>query len=165
MPRSFARFHPSTSAIYSADDLGHRRYDVSTAPVAFERDLRDFRCPGMLWFSEDESLVFNRCGDVLQVSDNPDLDLVRLGDLTEFGLTWVTESLEAGRIATVSGQLIEYHDGATFARQEVATIPDVLLGGEFHESTGRFGAYSADGSQLFVIVDAGVSYALLGLDP
>jgi hypothetical protein len=166
-PKSAARLHPSTEAIYSPSRIfGPRRYDVSGVPVTLVRWVDDPTCDA-LWFTEDGAAIVTGCGAVLHSSDDAELDMIQRAQLINIGsFRWVSDSLAAGRIAVLwQASAINFYDRDTLASAGSSPIPDTLYEGQFHQGFGRFLAYRSDRSELYAIADADVAHALFILAP
>lgn len=180
-----ARLHPSGQIVYagsthvSPTDL--IRYDPSGATIAYTRDSPyhgDYAMGGGLWFTEDGSAIIMRSGNIFRSSNDPTLDMTYIGSLGEGDYGWVTHSQSANRFAAVRTEYdawfnpkesyLRVYDGQ-YTLLRATLLPDTPYNGMMYRSFGRFVAFSANLSKLYVIARAGTNTsnpnALYTFDP
>jgi chitinase len=169
--RSTGRLHPSGTFGYlisnyvSPDDL--ERFDATTSPVEVGPDSPyhgDYPMGAPIWFTEDGGSIITASGDVFVSSNDPALDMRYSGTLGLGTYDWAAHSSAAGKIATLRTEynnvfdpidwlLRIYTDNQlTLVRSE--SLPDTPYNSVFYRSAGRFVAFSADSTKLFVIARA-----------
>jgi chitinase len=172
------RLHPSGDRLYGAsrnispDDI--IRIDISGGIASNAQDSQyhgDYYMCGDLWLSRDGGRIFTACGNVFRSSVDAASDMTYNGSLAGTTLlSWVDHSLETGKVAAVGGmdfagredRMVRIYDDEFLALDREVRLPTTTGGGVGRISwAGRYAFYSADGSRLFVVVQASPDSALL----
>jgi len=174
-----ARLHPTQNAIYGADNglspSDIEKYDVSTGTAQYLYDSPyhgDYAMCGNLWISEDGLRIFTRCGSVFRSANDPQTDMTYNGALENLNhVQNLASSVETSEVAAIPGVAYNTQKDADTVVQlfnyEFLTTKTSLRLPQFETSSGaanshgRFIFYSADGSRLFVVVQADAAAGLL----
>lgn len=171
---TLGELHPNGTAIYGADNglspSDIEKYDVTSGTAHYVRDSPyhgDYGMCGDLWISEDGLRIFTRCGNVFRASNDPGEDMTYNGKLP--GVGWVvslSHSSETDKVAVIRQDQpyfgmdplrdteLEIFDYDFLTPDGTVSLPHFPAGSMTYPSHGRFVFFSADGSQLFAIVEA-----------
>lgn len=170
---SDARLHPSGSAVYTAStsvsptDIA--RWEVEADVLTQQRDSPyhgNYDMGGGVWFKSDGTSLITRAGTVFRASTDSVLDMTYLGTLGNSTYNWVAHSAAAARFAALRVEFnawyspIAYHfqlhdEQYSMVRDEV--LPDTPHNGSVYLSAGRFVAFNAASTQIYVIARAGTA--------
>ena len=184
--RTYARLHPSTAIAYGAttgiSPADIERYDVASTPVQVGSDSPyhgTYAMGAPLWFTEDGGSIITGSGNIFYSSSNPMLDMTYQGTLGLGTYNWVAHSPAAGKVAALRTEydawykpyqfLLRVYTDQQFTLLRSVMIPDTPYNNVFYRSAGRFAAFSADATKIYVIVRAddapGVVHALYTFEP
>jgi hypothetical protein len=181
-----ARLHPSNMIAYGATtnispgDI--YRYDVASSPVVVVGDSPyhgQYEMGGGVWFTQDGASIITRSGNIFNSSSNPMLDMTYAGTLGLGDYNWVTHAPAAGKLAALRTEydawfnpsqfLLRIYNDTQFTLLRTIMLPDTPYNSMTYPSAGRFVAFSADSSKLYVIARAGgapgIVHALYTFDP
>ena len=188
-PEGSARLHPSGTAIYSAQASGSPadfdRWTITPTTVEHSRNgpyHGQYEHGYDLWLTENGDAIIAQSGNVFHVSTNPDLDMTFRATLehTLGGIQGAAHAEAAGLIAVldtdwdamfnnVLGYTLRLYDDTSLAHVDGIALPDTPVGSFTYASAGRFVAWRADGSMVYVITrsatGSGDVYALVPITP
>jgi hypothetical protein len=168
------RLHPSGDRLYAAGGAGLAAYDIRSGPPSFLREAAYEVKYGVcfdMWMSDDALHIFTRCGTILRTSEAPEVDMTYAGSLT--GVLYIRHldhSSTTDKVAvipdvewTVDGddvsenktlRLYDVVDDAYVNFDRSVELTRFLVAGTAYQAYGRFAFLSADGTKVFVIVQA-----------
>ena len=173
-----ARLHPTTSAIYGADNglspSDIEKYDISTgtATVLYDSPYHgDHAMCGDLWLSRDGLRIYTRCGNTFRADTNQSQDMTYAGSLPSLSrIQSLDHTLTSNLVASIPGNTYN----TTNADQEVrffghqflsyvSTTPleKVSLGGTDWASHGRYVFFRSDGTAVYVVAQVDPSAGML----
>jgi hypothetical protein len=134
---------------------------------------------GPLWFTQDGSSIITASGNIFYSSADAMFDMTYRGTLGQGGYTWVVHSAAAGKIAGLHtvynavfnpiGYYLQLYEDQQFSFLASSQLPDTPYNNTTYLSEGRFVAFSADSSKLYVIAKSGpapgVVHSLYTFDP
>lgn len=178
---SKGRLHPSGDYLYLADNglspSDIEKFDIRTLPATSLYDSPyhgDYGMCGDLWFKEDGSIIYTRCGNTFRSSTTQSQDMLYNGRLelsTSQYYGMLIQSLSQSD-ATREIVLLEQdsyncadfnsaqsncyshfnlYESDHLQRQAVYTLPPVDVGGRKYSQRGAFVFHSADGLHRYLI--------------
>jgi hypothetical protein len=114
------------------------------------------------WYAEDGSRLFGSTGRVFDLQNPQAASFAQLGDLeTPPRARSLAHSVASGRIAiaprgNVQDQeaYVRLYDATSYEALGERTLPTFMTGGNSVPTSGRFVFFSADGAELYVLVEA-----------
>ncbi len=173
------KLHPAGDAIYTADnDLSPsdiQKHDISGGTAAYLYDSPyhgDFAMCGDLWISQDGLRIFTRCGNVFRSSPLQEDDMTYNGSLAGLSvIRHLDHATEPGKVAAIpdvgflddpdADTTVRIYDDVFLAFERSIELPSFLLGEAAYVGHGRNVFISADGTELFVVVQADGAPGLL----
>lgn len=181
-----ARLHPGGLIVYGADTAVSpadiERYNVGGVTVQVVGDSPyhgDYEMGGPLWFTEDGGLIITASGNLFYSSSNAQIDMTYAGTIGLGSHPAIVHSAIADTIAAVrieynnvfnpTAYLLRLYDDQQFTLIRSEQIPDTPYNGTTYLSAGRFIAFNASGTKIYVIARAGaapgVVHALYTVNP
>lgn len=189
-PQVFAyyspRLHPSGTKLYVADatlsPADIERWDVSGSAASYVNDSPyhgEYPMGGDLWFTQDGNSIITRLGHVFYASNNPAIDMTHRGSIGLADHNWVTHSLQLGVLAALETEYDQFSNPYRFFlriynEQQLTQVrseelPDTTYNNMTYKSAGRFAAYNATSTKLYVIArlgaTPGVAHVIYAYDP
>jgi hypothetical protein len=185
--RTNARLHPDGVTIYGAttqispEDI--ERYDASGATAAVVRECPyhgDYAMGGQLWFTQDGNAILTRSGNVFYATNDATTDMTYRGTLGAFDHNWIVHSQAAGKLAAVRTTydawynpyqfFLHVYDAQQLTLQRSEMLPDTPFNNMTYASAGRFIAFNAASTKLYVIarvgaMPPGAAHVLYTYDP
>ncbi len=176
---TLAKLHPDGKAIYGAtvgsspseiekySIVGGTADSFIDSPYHGEYEM----CDG-LWMSEDGRRIFTKCGNVFRATDDPSTDMTYNGSLEGVeAVTYITHSSAANQVAVIPGSLwfeeevlndkVQFFNYEFLTYQSEVSLPEVIVGNRSFPSRGQYVFYSADGNNVYVVLQADPDSALL----
>jgi hypothetical protein len=170
---TLARLHPNGTTIYGANNglspSDIEKYSIGGDNAVYLYDSPyhgDYAMCGELWFTEDGSRIFTRCGNVFRSSSVQAQDMIYNGVLAS--TQWINSlnhSDEAGQLAVIEGgsglnstgmedTKLHFFEDQFLAEIQTVDLPLFSANGQDYPNHGRFVFFNRDGSRLFVITQA-----------
>lgn len=176
-----ARLQPGGGAVYVSGYSRFTRFEVSAGALAWVREPdpfeADYGLSGRVWFVSDGTAMVTQGGAVFRASTDAALDMTYSGTFGGGSYNMITHSAALSRFAAVrveySGftpvrHLLQIHDSQYWLVRARA-LPDTPVAGTPQMSEGRFVAFNAASTKVFVIARAGTTvgapHALYTFDP
>ena len=167
-----ARLHPSGQSAYgSRGDFEH--YDVTGAQVETLRTNGPYPQHAVgseLWFTLDGTSIISDTGNVFYASTNDMVDMSYRGTLGVGNYTWAAHSQTLGKIAALRieydnfsnpiGYTLQRHNAQSLAMMNSEPLPDTPYNNMTYLSQGRFLAFPASSSAIYVIAKVGPNNGL-----
>lgn len=168
------KIHPSGDRIYAAASFGLGAYDIRSGAPLFLRETAYevmYEICYDTWMSDDELHIFTRCGKILRSSTDPQIDMTYGGSLAGVDLIrHLDHSSTTDKIVaipdvkwTVDGDDVSANktlrfydvvDDAFVNFDRSIELTRFIVSGSAYQAYGRFAFISADGSKVFVVVQA-----------
>ena len=180
-----ARLHPSGTVAYAVTNLipsDLERYELTPTSMTFARESPyhgTHELGDNLWFTADGTRVITRSGNVFRTSTDAMFDMTYVGTLGLDDRASVAHAPANGQLAVLRTEYdgwnnpsefyLDTHDDVQLTLERSILLPNTPVGAITLPSAGRFVAYSADATQIYVIVRAGAApgstHALYTFEP
>jgi hypothetical protein len=172
---TLARMHPSGKYIYGANNglspsdfekyaIGTTATTGTTASYLYDSPYHgDYAFSGNVWVSEDGLRLFARSGNVFRSSEVRAEDMTYGGALSGMSaVEWAVQSTAAGKIFALPGSTfnttaaseLRVYDSAFLAYRGASVLPRFNLTTGSFASRGRFVFTRADGTRVYVLIQA-----------
>jgi hypothetical protein len=174
-----ARLHPSGDFIYGADNglspSDIEKFDVTGGVANYLYDSPyhgDYAMCGDLWFKDDGTTVYTRCGNTFRASTTRSQDMVYSGKLQlstsqyyGYNITSLSQSSATQEIALIETDSscsfigdpescyshLALYESDFLNRQSVHSISPVQVAGSAYAQRGLFVFHSADGQHRYMV--------------
>jgi hypothetical protein len=181
-----ARLQPVGGAVYVSGYSRYTRYELSAGTLAWVREVDPFKpdygLSGPVWFVSNGTAMITQGGSVFRASTDAALDMTYIGTFGggSFSTGTYTSFAHSAALSKFAALKVEYngftpvrhvlqiHD-AQYWLTRACALPDTPVAGTPVKSEGRFVAFNAASSKVFVIARAGSTvgapHALYTFDP
>lgn len=171
---TLAKLEPDKLAIYGAQNglspSDIEKYDISGGLVKYLYDSPyhgDYYMCGDLWFSEDGSQIYTRCGNVFDASANRADDMRYAGSLGinqdgsfHRGIAFLTHSSAAHEIVALLGDMVNGYGNGVRNVDTLATFDDTFFNAKSSTPIARLGGAPSSCSHVFVHSSGTQAFAL-----
>lgn len=173
------RLHPSGDFIYGADNglspSDIEKYDIAAGPAMYLYDSPyhgDYGMCGNLWFKQNGTTIYTRCGNTFRASTVPSQDMIYSGRLDlstseyySYNIESLSQSDDVAEVVLIEAEYYDctYGDSAAcfthlalyesdfLQRTTVWSIPPMTVAGINYAQRGLFVFHSANGQRVFML--------------